>query len=207
LIEKKLSKKLPYPDFYIAKYPVTQQLWVAVMGKDKNPSYFKGYNRPVELVSWDDTQKFIKKLNKLTNQKYRLLSEAEWEYAARGGYNSHGFKYSGSNKLKDVGWYADNSYGETKPVGLKHPNELGIYDMSGNIFEWVEDQFHGNYDGIPKDGSAWVDREKGGDRVIRAGSWLLPALYCRVAYRSYDGPTNRDNDVGFRLGLSLQSGG
>lgn len=190
------------PSFYIAKYPVTQELWKRVM--DNNPSNFKGAKRPVEQVSWRDIQGFIRKLNEKTSKAYRLLTEAEWEYAARGGKRSQGYKYAGSNKLKDVGWYEGNSYGETKPVGLKYPNELGIYDMSGNVYEWVEDQYHGNYKGAPFDDSAWVDEEQGAIRVIRGGGWDYGARYCPVSYRINYDPTYRYNDVGFRLGLSLQ---
>ncbi len=193
------------PDFYIGKYPVTQQLWMAVMGEESNPSRFKGHNRPVERVSWNDTQEFIKKLNDSSNKKYRLLTEAEWEYAARGGEKSLGFRYAGSNKLKDVAWFKSNSHGETKPVGLKYPNELGIYDMSGNVYEWVEDQYHSNYNGIPKDGSAWVDKEQGADRVLRGGSWYFSAQYCCVAYRNFYDPMIRLDYVGFRLGLSVNN--
>ena len=117
--------------FYIGRYPVTQSLWRAVMGNDNNPSYFKGNERPVEQVSWQDAQVFIQKLNGLADKPYRLPTEAEWEYAARGGKQSEGYKYAGSNKLKEVAWYRGNSHSETKVVGLKYPNELGIYDMPG----------------------------------------------------------------------------
>ncbi len=195
------------PDFYIGKYPVTQALWKAVMGEDQNPSEFKGDNRPVEMVSWQETQDFLKKLNQRTGRSYRLLTEAEWEYAARGGENRQGFEYAGGNKLKDVGWYDENSYGETKPVGLKYPNELGLFDMSGNVFEWVEDQWHNDYEKAPDDGTAWVDRSEGSNRVIRGGGWSLGALGCRVSVRLNNDPSDRDSDVGFRLGLSLQSAG
>ena len=194
-------------DFWIGKYPVTQEVWKAVQGPDQNPSRFQGGKRPVERVSWQDAQEFLKKLNSMTPRSYRLLSEAEWEYAARGGKKSEGYKYSGSNKLKDVGWYGENSYGETKPVGLKYPNELGLYDMSGNVYEWVEDQWHDNYEGTPINGSAWVDRDEGAGRVFRGGSWGNGPRNCRVSYRINFAPTFRGNDLGFRLGLSLQSAG
>ena len=188
--------------FYIGKYPVTQALWKAVMDIDNNPSYFKGDNRPVEHLSWHDAKGFIKKLSKITNPEYRLLTESEWEYAARGGEKSKDYEYAGSSKLKDVGWYAKNSYGETKPVGLKYPNELGIYDMSGNVWEWVEDQWHDNYKGARIDGSAWVDLEERIYHVIRGGSWASDLWDCRVSYRNDYGPTSLGLDVGFRLGLS-----
>ena len=195
--------KVTLPGFYIGQYQVTQLLWKAVMGIENNPSRFQGDDLPVEMVSWNDTQSFLEKLISLTGKPYRLLSESEWEYAARGGQKSQEYKYAGSNKLKEVGWYYGNSYGATKPVGLKNPNELGIYDMSGNVREWVEDQWHSNYDGAPDDGSAWVDRGKDAFRVIRGGSWLSDARDCRVAYRSDWHPAIRDDDIGFRLGLSL----
>ncbi len=197
--------KVTVESFYIGKYPVVQELWRAVMGN--NLSEFQAYNRPVEMVSWEDTQAFIQKLNVRTGQAYRLLSEAEWEYAARGGSQGQGYRYAGSNKLKDVGWYAENSIGETKPAGLKYPNELGLYDISGNVLEWVEDDWHDSYRGAPTDGSAWTEKDWGSKRVIRGGGWDYVAWYCRVAYRDSNDPTNRDNNVGFRLGLSLQSVG
>ncbi len=189
-------------DFAIAKYPVTQRLWEAVMGN--NPSNFKGKRRPVERVSWNDAQDFIKKLNQLTGESYRLPTEAEWEYAARGGRESQNYKYAGGNKLKEVGWFRDNSHGETKTVGLKDPNELGLYDMSGNVYEWVEDQWHNNYEGAPSDGSAWVDQSEGANRVLRGGSWLNYPRGCRVSDRGSFGREGRDDDVGFRLVLVRQ---
>jgi formylglycine-generating enzyme required for sulfatase activity len=130
-------------DFYIGKYPVTQKQWVQVMGS--NHSNFKGDDLPVEQVSWNNVQEIIKELNAKTGKKYRLPTEAEWEYAARGGNKSKGYKYSGSNDIDKVAWYADNSGNKTHPVGTKAPNELGIYDMSGNVWEWVNDKYGGKY--------------------------------------------------------------
>jgi sulfatase modifying factor 1 len=142
--------KVTVSDFYIGKYPVTQALWKAVMNGE-NPSRFKGDDLPVEQVSWEDAQSFVKKLNKMTESSrppgyfYRLPTEAEWEYAARGGkYLAEGYKYSGSDRLKDVGWFKNNSGKETKSVGLKYPNQLDIHDMSGNVREWCSDWFGGN---------------------------------------------------------------
>ncbi len=112
--------------FYIGKYLVTQEFWKAIIGSDNNPAHFKGNNRPAEMVSWGDTQKFIRKLNKNCRLNYRLLTEAEWEFAARGGKKSRGYKYGGSNNLNDVGWYGKYCPDETKPVGLKYPNELVV---------------------------------------------------------------------------------
>ncbi|MBV6429412.1 MAG: Serine/threonine-protein kinase pkn1 [Haliscomenobacter sp.] len=138
---------------------------------------------------------------------FRLPTESEWEYAARGGKYSEGYRYAGSDRLKQVGWYDENSGKETHEVGLLYPNELGLYDMSGNVWEWCEDQWHGNYQGAPKDGSAWVDQKQGAARVRRGGGWYYYAQNCRSAYRTYSGPEYRDDDYGFRLVLSLQSAG
>ena len=187
-------------DFYLARYPVTQALWRAVMGDDPPKLAFKGSgNRPVERVSWDDTQLFIQKLNERTGESYRLPTEAEWEYAARGGIYSNRYKYAGSNKLKEVGWYDENSHDETKPVGLKFPNELGLYDMSGNVYEWCADVWHENYEDAPSDGSAWMEGGEQNRRVVRGGSWLYGTDFCRVAFRGRFVTVSRDYLIGFRL--------
>lgn len=196
--------KVTVPDFHLAKFPVTQALWQAIVGN--NPARFKGANRPIELASWDNVQKFIEKLNELTGKSYRLPSEAEWEYAARGGKNALArqekgtdFVYAGSNKLKAVGWYDDNSHRETKPVGMKLPNQLGLYDMSGNVLEWCEDVWHDNYKGAPEDGSAWLSGGEQDRRVVRGGSWYSNDDNCRVSYRFRYYSDLRDNIIGFRL--------
>jgi len=205
-------------DFQLCKYLVNQAQWKAIMGE--NPSNFKGDYLPVEQVSWDDAQVFIKKLNEKTGNKYRLPTEVEWEFAARGGTSSQGYKYAGSNDLKEVGWYWENSgdrvlsgtweYGKatknncrTHPVGQKKPNELGLYDMSGNVWEWVEDDWHDSYKGAPDKGLAWVDNPQGPSRVARGGSWLIEAHRCRAAYRGHWRPDSRYSSLGFRLALSL----
>ena len=196
------------PSFYISKFPVTQGLWESVMGK--NPSDFKGKDRPVENVSWEDAQEFVKMLFGFTGKKYRLPTESEWEFAARGGIHpdhSDGFLFAGSDKLKEVGWYEVNSGNETHPVGQKLSNELELHDMSGNVWEWVEDQWHSNYENAPLDGSAWVDRDKSTNRVYRGGSWYDEARDCRVSYRESRSREFRSNFIGFRLALSLQSRG
>ena len=184
-------------DFYIGKYEVTQAQWQAVMGR--NPSYFKGSNHPVEKVSWNDVQEFIKKLNQQTGKNFRLPTEAEWEYAARGGNKSRGYKYSGSNTIGEVAWYGDNSGKTTHPVGQKQGNELGIYDMSGNVWEWCAD-WYGKYNSSPASNPRGPS--SGTDRVGRGGSWLSNASFCRVAYRDDDGPGGSSLSMGFRLAHS-----
>lgn len=196
------------PDFYLGKLPVTQALWLAVLEPEKEediPFYFTGTHRPAERVSWDDAQKFIKKLRRETNAPFRLPTEAEWEFAARGGIYNLNHAYAGSNRLKEVGWFDTNSHGESKSGGRKFPNELGLYDMSGNVWEWCEDDWHPKYDKAPDDGSAWVGKERGSYRVFRGGGWLDTPRYCRAAYRGYWLPGRRSYSLGFRLALSLQS--
>ncbi len=184
--------------YYIGKYEVTQAQWKAVMGN--NPSYFKGDNLPVEQVSWNDVQEFIRKLNQQTGKSYRLPTEAEWEYAARGGSNSRGYKYSGSNNIGSVAWYDGNSGNTTHAVGTKSPNELGIYDMSGNVYEWCQDWYGSSYySNSPQrnpQGPA-----SGSDRVCRGGSWIYSARGFRVSFRDYYSPVIRSYDLGFRLVL------
>jgi formylglycine-generating enzyme required for sulfatase activity len=195
---KLLSKmaQITLSDFYIGETEVTQELWEAVMGG--NPSDFKGSNRPVERVSWNDCQEFIRKLNEMTGQKFRLPTEAEWEYAARGGKNSKGYKYSGSNYVEDVAWYAYNCGGTHHAVKTKQPNELGIYDMSGNVWEWCND-WYGDYSSNAQTNP--TAPSKGSYRVYRGGSWFDGAGDCRVS-RRYDGPpVSRDSGLGLRLAL------
>ena len=182
--------------YYIGKYEVTQELWKAVMGS--NPSKFKGDNLPVECVSWDDVQEFLRKLNAMTGKRYRLPTEAEWEFAARGGNSSRGYKYSGSNSLGSVAWYGDNSGDRTHSVGTKSPNELGIYDMSGNVWEWCHD-WYGSYSSSPQRNPKGPN--SGSKRVYRGGDWLNSARNCRVSERSYETPGLRISDFGFRLAL------
>ena len=202
---EKPEHQVEVASFYIGQYPVTQRLWQAVM--DKNPSGFQGAQRPVERVSWDDVQDFIEKLNRATGKTFRLPTEAEWEYAARGGKYSQGYTYAGSDKLKQVGWYEENSSDETHDVGLLLSNELDIYDLSGNVWEWCEDDYHRNYEGAPEDGSAWIDTPRGDRRVLRGGSFFGAALDCRSTRRGRYRPGDRDDGIGFRLVLPLQSVG
>lgn len=187
-------------DYYIGETEVTQELWQAVMGN--NPSYYEGSQKPVESVSWYDCQEFIKKLNQLTGKNFRLPTEAEWEYAARGGNKSKGYKYSGSNTIGNVAWYADNS-SSTHDVKTKTPNELGIYDMSGNVYEWCQDRFDINY-GSNSPQTNPTGPSSGYFRVLRGGSWINSALSCRVSDRYSDFPGSRDSrgsSNGFRLAL------
>ncbi len=184
-------------DYYIGKYEVTQALWQAVMGK--NPSEDKGDNLPVEQVSWDDCQEFLSKLNRITGKTFRLPTEAEWEYAARGGNKSRGYQYSGSNNLSDVAWYWDNSGYETHAVGTKQPNELGIYDMSGNVEEWCQD-WSGEYSSSSQVNPTGAN--SGNCRAIRGCCWRHDARYCHSSYRSSSAPINRHDGLGLRLALS-----
>ncbi|MDE5612518.1 MAG: formylglycine-generating enzyme family protein [Odoribacter sp.] len=183
-------------DYYIGKHEVTQGLWKAVMGN--NPSNFKGDDYPVEKVSWDNIQEFITKLNELTGKKYALPTEAQWEYAARGGKKNKGYKYSGSNDINEVAWYSDNSEGTTHPVGLKKANELGLYDMTGNVWEWCQDW----YDDYSSEAQIDpVGPEEGSNCVYRGGSWYNDARRCRMSFRGYNEPDERYFYLGFRLVL------
>ena len=184
--------------YKIGKYPVTQQEWVAIM--ETNPSYLQDDNLPVEMVSWKDVQEFIDQLNEATGKQYRLVTEAEWEFVARGGKLSKGYKYSGSDNLDEVAWYNINSGGAANPVGIKAANELGIYDMSGNVWEWCNDWY-----GIYSE-DAQTDPQghaRGSGRVIRGGSWINGAQHCRISTRFNTNPSLRSVNMGFRLALSL----
>ena len=183
--------------YCIGKTEVTQALWQAVMGV--NPSGFKGANLPVEQVSWNDCQEFIAKLNALTGKAFRLPTEAEWEYAARGGNKSKGYKYSGSNTINDVAWYKDNSKSLIQAVATKAPNELGIYDMSGNVEEWCSDRF-GKYSSDSQ--SNPIGPDSGSYRVCRGGCYGDAAQYCRVSYRDLYNPASNSYHLGLRLCLS-----
>lgn len=185
--------------FMIGKYEVTQALWKAVMGS--NPSCFKGDDLPVEEVSWEACQTFIKKLNGLTGKNFRLPTEAEWECAARGGNRSRGYKYSGSDNIDDVAWYDDNSSDTTHAVGTKQPNELGLYDMSGNVWEWCSD-WYGDYSGSSQTNPTGAT--SGSDRVYRGGSWIIFARSCRVSDRNNIIPGSTGSYLGLRLVLPVQ---
>ena len=182
--------------FSIGKYEVTQEEWEVVMGS--NPSKFKGAKRPVEQVSWDDCQEFIRKLNEITGRAYRLPTEAEWEFAARGGTKSKDYKYAGSDNLGSVAWYDDNSRSTTHEVGQKDPNKLGLYDMSGNVWEWCQD-WYGSYS--PSNQTNPTGAITGSSRVYRGGSWRFNAGLFRVWRRYYDTPSFQNSDLGLRLAL------
>ena len=182
-------------DYYIGQTEVTQELWQAVMGS--NPAkYEKGPTLPVYYVSWNDCQEFISKLNSLTGGHFRLPTEAEWEYAARGGNKSRGYKYSGRDYLGSVAWYKDNSGNEVHPVGSKSANELGLYDMSGNVWEWCSD-WKGSYPSSPQTNPTGAS--SGSDRVLRGGSYCDGESLCRSAYRSNYFPTYWCSFHGLRL--------
>ena len=196
-------------DYYIGKFEVTQGLWKAVMGTGVEEQmekagwsklYGVGDDYPMYYVSWDEAQEFVSKLSELTGKKYVLPTEAQWEYAARGGVKSRGYKYSGSNTIDDVAWYWENGEEEysTSPVGTKLPNELGIYDMSGNVWEWCGD-WYGGYSEVSQTDP--TGPSSGSDRVCRGGSWNERAGDCRVSYRTGAGPDFRSNRAGFRVAL------
>lgn len=184
-------------DFYIGKFEVTQAQWKAIIGT--NPSYYKGDNKPVENVSWNDLRDFVHKLKLKTGKKYRLITEAEWEYAARGGNKSKRLTYAGSNILNDVAWFSDNSGDSTHAVGTKRPNELGIYDMIGNVWEWCGDgygQYSSNAQTDP------IGPPYSGLRVYRGGGCSIRAELCRIAYRSGGQLGENDKCLGFRIACS-----
>jgi formylglycine-generating enzyme required for sulfatase activity len=192
--DEKPAHSVTLSDFYIGKYEVTQAQWKAVMGS--NPSHFKGDNLPVETVSWNDVQDFIRELNALTGKTYRLPMEAEWEYAARGGAQRQGYKYSGSDTVGDVAWYSGNSGNTTHPVGQKSSNELGLHDMSGNVYEWCNDWW-GAYSSSSQ--TNLPEPSSGSYRVVRGGSWCGNAQCARVPFRDLSTPGIRGAFLGFRL--------
>lgn len=183
------AREVNVGNFSIAKYPVTQALWTRVMGS--NPSQYQGDNRPVDRISFRDAQNFINRLNTMTGRRYRLPTEAEWEYAARGGAVSRGYRYAGSNNLDEVAWYGRSD--GTRAVGTRKPNELGIHDMSGNVREWVSDRYgiYGETGAAP-----------GTDRVLRGGGWTQRARDCRVSARAGYAPSAKGSYIGFRLAES-----
>ncbi len=199
--DERPAHQVTLSDYYIGQTEVTQALWTAVMGS--NPSEFKGDNRPMEKVNWKDCQTFIEKLNsmlsnELGGKRFALPTEAQWEFAARGGNKSKGYTYSGSNNIDDVAWYSGNSGAKTHPVAQKRPNELGLYDMSGNVWEWCQD-WYGNYSSDAQTNPQGP--ASGSDRVNRGGSWYSSAEECRVSDRFNNAPGGRGRTLGFRLCL------
>ena len=208
LEREKPAHKVTVGNFYIGKYPITQAQWKAVMEYYPIELHNTGCDScPVERVSWEDAQEFITKLKTLTNKIYRLPTEAEWEFAARGGKKSMGYKYSGSNNIDEVAWYSGNyergkygREGSTHPVGIKKPNELGIYDMSGNVWEWCMDWYDKSYyEHSPLSGVRGA--KMGTRRVVRGGCWRYGASMCRVSYRNGHTPNYLYDFIGFRLVL------
>ena len=182
--------------FSMGKYEVTQEQWYAVMGN--LPSNFKGRTLPVEQVSWDDAQAFVRKLSEKTGKNYRLPSEAEWEYAARAGSQTNFYFGDSENELGRYAWFGSNSGNTTHPVGEKLPNAFGLYDMLGNVWEWTADCWNRNYNGAPNDGGAWASGDCG-RRVLRGGAWGSDPQSLRSAYRNNNYPTFRNSNSGFRL--------
>lgn len=216
--------KVNISNFYLGRYPITNEQfvlflnekgnqragltkWVGInlsrcgITKEKNRfSCVKGFeNHPMVYVNWHGAKAYCDWVSTRTGKSYRLPNEAEWEYAARGGQYSDRYEFAGSNKLKEVGWFSKNSHDELKVSGMKWPNELGFHDMSGNVWEWCADHWHNDYEGAPKDGSAWVESTKMNQRLIRGGSWTNNEFVCRVSYRNWGYDDVRDDIIGFRL--------
>ena len=183
--------------FLISKYEVTQEQWASIMGY--NPSLFSDCAKcPVEGVSWEDTQVFLSRLNEKTGMSYRLPTEAEWEYAARGGQKALGYKYAGSDWLHAVAWFEENAEARTHPVGSRNPNELGLYDMSGNVWEWCQDWYH--YDTYRMGQKDNPEGPRNGDyRVVRGGSWFFLPDSMRCSSRDYGTPEMQYGNIGLRL--------
>jgi sulfatase modifying factor 1 len=223
LMKESPIHKVKLSPYYIGEHPVTQAIWMAVMGAENNPSNFVGEKKTVEQVSWEDIVGtegklcFLHRLNELTKETrpegflYRLPTEAEWENAARAGKD---YEYAGSNKLKEVAWFSKNSHQESKNVGQKKANDFGLFDMSGNVWEWCHDiiseDFYANcVEAGKKSGTDYSlnpcnfeKGEFGRNRVIRGGSWAGTPQYCRVSYRGDFPPLYRNITFGFRLVLS-----
>lgn len=206
--EKPVHQVTLTKDYYMGETEVTQALWYVVMGefpKDTDGKNYwstsgKGYGEhyPAYFISYEDCQSFLTKLNQLTGKTFRFPTEAEWEFAARGGNESKGYTYAGSNTIGEVAWYSDNSSSVTHPVAQKKANELGLYDMSGNVYEWCAD-WYGEYFFMPQTDPTGAT--SGSYRVLRSGCCYDNATYCRVARRSYDSPTIQYSYFGFRLAL------
>ena len=204
--EKPIHSVTISKDFYMGETEVTQALWKAVTGYSPtsggsswSSTYGLGDNYPAYYISYEDVQSFITKLNSLTGERFRMPTEAEWEYAARGGKKSKGYTYSGSNTIGNVAWYADNSSSMTHTVKTKADNELGIYDMSGNVWEWCSDWYDTYSSSAQTDPTGPTTDKR--FRVYRGGGWYDNATYCRCAYRYFNTPSYRSYDLGVRLAL------
>ena len=194
--------------YYIAECEVTQAQWCKVMGTSIYQQHNKANaswsmygvddDNPMYYVNWYEAQEFCRRLSQMTGKHYTLPTEAQWEYAARGGKKSKGYRYSGSNNIGDVAWYDNFSYGRTNPVKQKQPNELGLYDMSGNVWEWCSDWRRDDYYWSSPQNDP-IGPSSGRGRVLRGGSWNSIAKRCRASYRGYYDPSNRDNNLGFRV--------
>ena len=195
--------KVNIRSFYLCRFLVTQALWQEVM--TPNMGKLQGMQMPVEYASWELCQGFIRHLNKKTGYLYRLPTEAEWEFAARGGRYGRGGLYPGGESLDELGWYSENSFIQNQPIGRKRPNELGIYDMGGSMWEWCQDIWHISYEGAPADGSAWEEETDRPDRVSRGGSTSDSPIFCRAACRIRCSPNDRYLNIGFRLARSFDA--
>ncbi|WP_370575246.1 formylglycine-generating enzyme family protein [Methanomethylovorans sp.] len=203
--ERPLHKVSMVNGFFLGRYQVTQKQWTDIMGV--NPSRIPGDDRPVDRISWSEAQEFIRRLNeKEATGKYRLPTEAEWEYACRAGTDSrYSFGDEGS-ELSDYGWYSENESTGAYPVGRKKPNPWGLYDMHGNLWEWVQDRYHDNYEGAPADGSAWGEAASNAKvlYVLKGGSWITSAVGCRSASRYYYSPDGRrSRRIGVRIARDI----
>lgn len=198
----KNGAQIQVSSFYISEFLITQKIWEEVFKeKRKNPSYFKGAELPVEQVSWEDAQAFLLELNSRGEGKnYRLPTEAEWEYAAYGGKYSEGYRYAGSDKLKQVGWYNENSNQKTHEVGLHYPNELGLFDMSGNVWEWCSDWA---LESMPEESTPRLVNPQGPPegklKVVKGGSWDSERSFCSIFNSYFYYPNFVGNAVGFRV--------
>jgi formylglycine-generating enzyme required for sulfatase activity len=196
--------------FLMGKYPVTQKQWEAVsklpqasIGLQTRPSHFYGDNRPVEQISWHEAVEFCKRLEKKTNRQFRLPSEVEWEYTCRAGSTTSYCFGSNDSQLGNYAWLSTNSGSETHPVGQKSPNNWGLYDMHGNVWEWCADHWHSDYQGAPSDSKAWLSSDNSSSRLLRGGSWNDSSGSCRSANRGNNYPDYRFSNYGFRLACSI----
>ena len=204
LEDEKPVHSVTLSSYYIGKYEITQKQWRDVMGSDLPLLVFKGCDDcPVEKLNYEEVQTFLAQLNAATGKNYRLPTEAEWEFAERGGNASKNFTYSGSNEISEVAWYKDNSESKTHPVGKRKVNELGIYDMTGNVWEWCSDWYDANYYSTSPTQNP-ICSVIGSNHVARGGSWINTPVDCRITHRHGYTPSHRVSNLGFRVALSSQ---